>query len=89
MSQNMTEKVVVITGASSGLGEAAARLLSTRGCHRRAGCKARGSHLILGERTEGRQSTRPRRGARTEFRYGSAQVAKLLPIYEGTPAYSF
>ncbi len=28
-------------------------------------------------------------GARTEFRYGSAQVAKLLPIYEGTPAHSF
>jgi NAD(P)-dependent dehydrogenase (short-subunit alcohol dehydrogenase family) len=28
-------------------------------------------------------------GARTEFRYGSAQVAKLLPIYDGTPAHSF
>jgi NAD(P)-dependent dehydrogenase (short-subunit alcohol dehydrogenase family) len=27
-------------------------------------------------------------GARTEFRYGSAQVAKLLPIYDGTPAHS-
>ena len=24
-------------------------------------------------------------GARTEFRYGSAQVAKLMPIYDGTP----
>ena len=28
-------------------------------------------------------------GARTEFRYGSAQVAKPLPIYEGTPAHAF
>ena len=28
-------------------------------------------------------------GARTEFRYGSAQVAKPMPIYEGTPAHSF
>jgi NAD(P)-dependent dehydrogenase (short-subunit alcohol dehydrogenase family) len=28
-------------------------------------------------------------GARTEFRYGSAQVAKLSPVYDGTPAHSF
>jgi NAD(P)-dependent dehydrogenase (short-subunit alcohol dehydrogenase family) len=28
-------------------------------------------------------------GARTEFRYGSAQVAKLMPIYDGNPAHSF
>ena len=28
-------------------------------------------------------------GARTEFRYGSAQVAELLPIYDATPAHSF
>jgi len=28
-------------------------------------------------------------GARTEFRYGSAQVADLLPIYDQTPAHSF
>jgi hypothetical protein len=28
-------------------------------------------------------------GARTEFRYGSAQVANLLPAYDGTPAHSF
>lgn len=28
-------------------------------------------------------------GARTEFRYGSAQVAQLLPIYDQTPAHSF
>lgn len=28
-------------------------------------------------------------GARTEFRYGSAQVAELLPVYDGTPAHSF
>ena len=28
-------------------------------------------------------------GARTEFRYGSAQVAKLMPIYDKTPAHSF
>ena len=28
-------------------------------------------------------------GARTEFRYGSAQMAELLPIYDNTPAHSF
>jgi NAD(P)-dependent dehydrogenase (short-subunit alcohol dehydrogenase family) len=28
-------------------------------------------------------------GARTEFRYGSAQVADLMPIYDDTPAHSF
>ncbi|WP_419884293.1 SDR family oxidoreductase [Paenibacillus sp. B-A-8] len=28
-------------------------------------------------------------GARTEFRYGSAQVANLMPEYEGNPAHSF
>jgi NAD(P)-dependent dehydrogenase (short-subunit alcohol dehydrogenase family) len=28
-------------------------------------------------------------GARTEFRYGSAQVAELTPIYDGTPAHNF
>jgi len=28
-------------------------------------------------------------GARTEFRYGSAQVAEPMPIYDNTPAHSF
>ena len=28
-------------------------------------------------------------GARTEFRYGSARVAELMPIYDETPAHSF
>ena len=28
-------------------------------------------------------------GARTEFRYSSAQVSKLMPIYDKTPAHSF
>ena len=28
-------------------------------------------------------------GARTEFRYGSAQVAQLMPVYDQTPAHSF
>lgn len=28
-------------------------------------------------------------GARTEFRYGSAKVANLMPEYEGNPAHSF
>src|SRR5260370_12740449 len=28
-------------------------------------------------------------GARTEFRYGSAQVAQLMPVYHQTPAHSF
>ena len=45
MSSNIEGKVVVITGASSGLGEAAARLLAERGrswCWERAawtGCR--------------------------------------------------
>jgi NAD(P)-dependent dehydrogenase (short-subunit alcohol dehydrogenase family) len=28
-------------------------------------------------------------GARTEFRYGSAQVAELMPVYDETPAHGF
>jgi NAD(P)-dependent dehydrogenase (short-subunit alcohol dehydrogenase family) len=28
-------------------------------------------------------------GARTEFRYGSARVADLMPAYDGTPAHAF
>ncbi|MCH3942291.1 MAG: SDR family oxidoreductase [Atopobiaceae bacterium] len=28
-------------------------------------------------------------GARTEFRYGSAQVARLMPEYDGTPTHDF
>src|SRR5688572_22427525 len=28
-------------------------------------------------------------GARTEFRYGSAQIADLMPEYDGTPAHAF
>jgi NAD(P)-dependent dehydrogenase (short-subunit alcohol dehydrogenase family) len=28
-------------------------------------------------------------GARTEFRYASAQVANLMPVYDNTPAHSF
>jgi hypothetical protein len=28
-------------------------------------------------------------GARTEFRYGSAQVAELMPEYDQTPAHGF
>ncbi len=28
-------------------------------------------------------------GARTELRYGSAQVATPMPVYDGTPAHSF
>lgn len=28
-------------------------------------------------------------GARTEFRYGSAPVAKMMPAYEGNPAHAF
>lgn len=28
-------------------------------------------------------------GARTEFRYGSAQVADLMPVYDDTPAHAF
>jgi len=28
-------------------------------------------------------------GARTEFRYGSAQVAELSPVYDGNPAHAF
>ena len=28
-------------------------------------------------------------GARTEFRYGSAKVTKLMPEYDGNPAHNF
>jgi NAD(P)-dependent dehydrogenase (short-subunit alcohol dehydrogenase family) len=28
-------------------------------------------------------------GARTEFRYGSARVAQLMPVYDDTPAHGF
>ena len=28
-------------------------------------------------------------GARTQFRYGSAEVAKLMPVYDATPAHGF
>ena len=28
-------------------------------------------------------------GARTEFRYGSAQVADLMSVYDGNPAHGF
>jgi NAD(P)-dependent dehydrogenase (short-subunit alcohol dehydrogenase family) len=28
-------------------------------------------------------------GASTDFRYGSVQVAKLMPVYDATPAHSF
>ena len=28
-------------------------------------------------------------GARTGFRYGGAQVAKLTPVYDGNPAHAF
>jgi NADP-dependent 3-hydroxy acid dehydrogenase YdfG len=43
MNSNLKEKVVVITGASSGLGEATARLLS-----------AEGASVVLGARRERR-----------------------------------
>ncbi len=44
MSNNIEGKVVVITGASSGLGEATARLLSTQG-----------ASVVLGARRTGRR----------------------------------
>jgi len=28
-------------------------------------------------------------GARTAFRYGGAQVARLMPVYDGNPAHGF
>jgi NADP-dependent 3-hydroxy acid dehydrogenase YdfG len=40
MTHSIEDKVVVITGASSGLGEATARLLSAQGA-RGVGCAAR------------------------------------------------
>jgi hypothetical protein len=51
-----------------------------------------------GLRRSGRTGGRPLRdrhddpepgGARTEFRYGSAQVADLIPAYDDNPAHSF
>ena len=41
MSNNIEGKVVVITGASSGLGEATARLLSAQARKRRTGAQPR------------------------------------------------
>ena len=63
MTQGIEDKVVVITGASSGLGEAAARLLAAEGAtvvlgarrdrpHRRAGARAR-------RRGQGARASRP------------------------------
>jgi NADP-dependent 3-hydroxy acid dehydrogenase YdfG len=46
MSNNIEGKIVVITGASSGLGEATARLLSTKG-----------AILVLGARRQDRIKT--------------------------------
>jgi NADP-dependent 3-hydroxy acid dehydrogenase YdfG len=48
ISKNIEGKVVVITGASSGLGEATARLLSAEARKRRAGA-LRGRALPHGE----------------------------------------
>jgi NADPH:quinone reductase-like Zn-dependent oxidoreductase len=48
MSKNIEGKVVVITGASSGLGEATARLLSTQGASVVLGAR-RGKALLNGE----------------------------------------
>ncbi len=42
MSENIQGKIVVITGASSGLGEAAARLLSAQGATVVLGARRRG-----------------------------------------------
>jgi NAD(P)-dependent dehydrogenase (short-subunit alcohol dehydrogenase family) len=42
MRNNIEGKIVVISGASSGLGEATARLLSTRA---RSSCSARGGRI--------------------------------------------
>ena len=50
MSNGIAGKVVVITGASSGLGEATARLLSCAGRERRAGCAAARSYSGTGGR---------------------------------------
>ena len=48
MTQGIEDKVVVITGASSGLGEATARLLSAEARKRRAGAQC-GKALPNGE----------------------------------------
>ena len=48
MSKNIAGKMVVITGASSGLGEATARLLSTQGASVVLGAR-RGKALPHGE----------------------------------------
>ncbi len=48
MSKNIEGKVVVVTGASSGLGEASARLLSTQGASVVLGTR-RGKALPHGE----------------------------------------
>ena len=73
MSNNIEGKVVVITGASSGLGEATARHLSAQGASRRAGRAARRSHRVSGRRVERerRQGAR-RHDGRHRLRPGQA-----------------
>ena len=60
MSDNIAGKVVVITGASSGLGEATARLLSAQGASVVLGARRVDRLQVIGRRVERqrRQSAR-------------------------------
>ena len=71
MSDNIEGKVVVITGASSGLGEATARLLSERGRDGRARRQERRPH-----RGAGRRARAQRAGRRSPCRRTSPTAAR-------------
>ena len=65
MSKNIEDKVVVITGASSGLGEATAQLLSTEG-----------ATVVLGARRHDRINTL----AETLMRAGGKALAVTMDV---------
>ena len=64
MTEDIKDKVVVITGASSGLGEATARLLSAQGASVVLGARRQDRHPGVGARTDGDRRQGDRRDDR-------------------------
>ncbi len=75
----MTARTWLITGVSSGFGRELASHLLNRGEAVAAEVAPFGIGVSIVEPG----------GARTEFRYGSARVADLMPEYDNTPAHAF